>query len=138
MKRRTEMRAEWREELATGNELVDSPKRELIRRINALLDACRERKGRDEIGGFLEYMKMYVKEPLLEEESFLLARRYPFFREHRREHDLFVQRLSAVEAEFSRAGGSALVIVTAGKLLLDWVHDHIHRSDGLTTKIINN
>ena len=123
------IRVEWREELATGNESIDNSKRELFLRINKLLDACREWKARDEIIVFLEYLKTYVKTPLLEEESFLLLHRYPFFRGHREEHDAFIQKLILVEKQFNREGVTALVIVTAAKLALDWVHDHIFEAD---------
>ena len=130
------MKAEWCEEFATGNESIDRPKKELIRRINGLLDACRERKARNEIGDFLDYLKGYVKAPLLEEEALQLDSRYPFFREHRREHDRFVQKLGAVERDFIKDGASAMVIVATGKLALDWVHDHMSHSDGLMARYV--
>ena len=130
------MLAEWLEDLSTGNELIDSQKKELFQKINDLLAACRERNARDEIGNFLQFLKTYVTFHLLDEESFQLDHCYPFYKEHRDEHDAFIQKLIVVEEQFAREGGTACVIVDAGRLALDWVVEHVYRSDKLVAEFV--
>lgn len=123
------MIAEWLEELSTGNELIDNQKKELFQKVNNLLVACRDRNGKDEIGNFLQFLKTYVTVHFLDEESFLLEHCYPLYQEHREEHDAFIHKLIVLEEQFCKEGGTACVIVGAGRLALDWVGDHVYRSD---------
>lgn len=43
------MAIEWTDELATGVNKIDNQHKELFKRINNLLDACNQGKGKDEV-----------------------------------------------------------------------------------------
>jgi len=131
------MIAEWWEDLATGNTTIDNQHKELFRRINSLLAACEERKGRDEVGNLLLFLKNYVKTHFTDEEALQLRYNYPHFIEHRDEHDAFIQNLLLVEEQFNSEGTSLLVIVNAGKMALQWVQNHIYQSDKKMAEFVN-
>lgn len=132
------MLAEWWEDLATGHASIDNPKRELFRKINTLLSACEKRNGRDEVGNLLQFLKSYVKTQFGDEESLQLRHRYPLYKEHREEHNAFMQRLIVLEEEFSKEGPTLLVILAAGKLALDWVREHVYQSDRMMAEFVAN
>lgn len=128
------MIANWVEDLSTGDALIDSQKKELFQRINNLLIACREKKGSDEVESFLQFLKTYATMHFLDEESFLLNHCYPLYREHREEHDAFIHQLIALDAQFVKEGATACVIVNSGRLAMDWVVDHVYRSDRMVAE----
>ena len=132
------MLAEWWEDLATGNQLIDNQHKELFRRINILLAACEQRKGKDEVGDLLQFLKKYVRTHFQDEENLQLRANYPLYKEHREEHDNFIQELIKVEDEFSKEGASLLVIIGAGKIVLDWVQNHIYQSDKKMAEFLNS
>lgn len=132
------MIAEWLEELSIGNELIDNQKKELFRNINNFLGACRERRGRDEIENFLQFLEKYVSVYLPDEESFLRDHCYPCFREHKEEHDEFTRKLRVLDEQFVKEGATACVMVGVGRLALDWVVDHVYQSDKLVAESVHD
>ena len=129
---------EWREDLTTGNQLIDNQHKELFRRINHLLVACEEQRGKDEIGNVLQYLKKYVRTHFNDEEMLQLKCHYPFRKEHREEHDGFIRKLSKVEDDFSKEGATFLVIIEAGRLVLDWMQNHICQADKKMVEFIKD
>lgn len=132
------MLAEWWQDLATGNVGIDNQHKELFRKINQLLTACEERKGKEEVGNLLRFLNRYVREHFLDEESLQVRFDYPLYREHKQEHDAFVRELVNAEEQFSREGASLLVIVNSGKMALDWVRTHIYQQDKRMAEFVNN
>jgi len=83
------MIAEWREEMATGDEEIDSQHRELLRRINDLLQGVRALKGSEEIGKLLWFLKGYVRKHFWAEEELQLNCGFPGYLAHKAEHEAF-------------------------------------------------
>ena len=70
------MRAEFTDDLITGNELIDSQHEELIGRINKLLDSCEAGEGKISAIKMLDYLAKYTDihfgdEEALQKESLL-------------------------------------------------------------------
>ena len=131
------MLAEWWEDLATGNQMIDNQHKELFRRINLLLAACEEQQGKNEVGHLLQFLKQYVKTHFHDEENLQLHAKYPLYKEHREEHDGFIRELIKIEDQFSQEGATLLVIVGAGKMALQWVQNHIYQSDKKMAEFVN-
>ena len=55
------MRAEFTDDLITGNELIDSQHEELIGRINKLLDSCEAGEGKISAIKMLDYLAKYTR-----------------------------------------------------------------------------
>ena len=55
--------------LVTGILLIDAQHRELILRINTMLDACRAGKGKEELDRTTAYLERYVREHFETEEK---------------------------------------------------------------------
>ena len=63
------MRAEFTDDLITGNELIDSQHEELIGRINKLLDSCETGEGKVSAIKMLDYLAKYTYTHLGDEEA---------------------------------------------------------------------
>jgi len=78
---------EWTAALITHVPLIDAQHRELIHRINAMLTACRDGKGREELEAIVRYLEAYVLERFATEERETTARRFPGYADHKARHN---------------------------------------------------
>ena len=80
------MRAEFDETLVTGNEMIDGQHKELIDKINKLLDSCEV--GNDKLTAIktLEYLADYTDFHFGEEEKLQESIAYPGIEQHKKEH----------------------------------------------------
>lgn len=114
----------WNDALSVGNIIIDSQHKELIKRYNDLIDACNQRKGGEEVSNTLEFLGEYVKVHFKSEEEQMLKHNYPEFREHKKKHDEFIAKYTALREEFEQ-GKQLLVIIRANTMLSDWLLNHI-------------
>ena len=123
------MAIEWRENLATGNEDIDSQHKELFNRFNQLLEACNRGKGKDEVGNLLSFLSDYVKSHFSAEERLQVNCNYPFYRDHKQMHDDFIGSLKKLQDEFNSEGAGIAVVIQTNKLIVDWLVKHISGTD---------
>ena len=64
------MRAEFDETLVTGNEMIDGQHKELIERINQLLESCEDGQGKVKAIKMLDYLLDYTEFHFSAEEKF--------------------------------------------------------------------
>ena len=123
------MSIEWRANLATGNEEIDSQHKELFSRFNRLLEACNRGKGKDEVGNLLAFLSDYVKSHFAAEEQLQLKHKYPHYRDHKKMHDDFMVSLKNIHDEFSSEGAGISVVIKTNKMIVDWLVKHISGTD---------
>jgi len=131
------MITKWCDDLATGNDMIDNQHKELFKRINDLLIACVGKKGKDEVGNLLQYLKEYVKIHFSDEESLQLQEGYPLYKVHREQHDSFISKLIGVEDQFNAEGETQFALVNAGNMTLEWLTKHIYQSDKKMAEFVN-
>ena len=81
------MRAEFDESLVTGNEMIDSQHKELIDKINKLLDSCETSKDKVVSVKTLDYLADYTEFHFGEEEKLQEEITYPGVEKHKEEHE---------------------------------------------------
>ena len=81
------MRAEYDESLVTGNEMIDTQHRELIDKINKLLESCETSKDKLVAVKTLDYLADYTEFHFGEEERLQESIQYPGMAAHKREHE---------------------------------------------------
>ena len=79
------MRAEFDESLVTGNEMIDTQHKELIDKINKLLDSCETSKEKVVAVKTLDYLADYTEFHFGEEEKLQESINYPAIAEHKKE-----------------------------------------------------
>ncbi len=81
------MRAEFDDSLVTGNEMIDGQHKELIDKINKLLDSCETSKDKLVAIKTLDYLADYTEFHFGEEEKLQEDIQYPGIEAHKKEHD---------------------------------------------------
>ena len=83
------MRAEFDETLVTGNEMIDGQHKELIERINQLLESCEDGQGKVKAIKMLDYLLDYTEFHFSAEEKLQEEIQYPGINEHKAKHAEF-------------------------------------------------
>ena len=124
------MRAEFDDSLVTGNEMIDTQHKELLDKINKLLDSCEE--GHDKLASIkmLDYLADYTDFHFSEEEKLQEGIEYPGITEHKGEH----QKLRAVVSELyemleEEEGPSDAFVERVKENVVNWLYSHIQGFD---------
>jgi hemerythrin len=120
---------EWADSLATGVEDIDSQHKELINRVNALLDACNQQKENEEIGKYLSFLREYVAYHFAAEERTMTEQRYPGLKQHEEEHEAFKARVHDLYRSYTGRGVSIPTLVMTIRSSCDWLVNHIMKTD---------
>ena len=120
---------EWNEALATGNGTIDGQHRELISRINTLLTACNQGKGKEEVGRLLQFMGEYIRSHFATEETLQRRYAYPEFIAHKAEHEGFVLKLRELEHQFDADGATLPLVIQVNQSMVGWLISHINETD---------
>ncbi len=123
------MQVAWTKDLSTGFLEIDEQHKELIGRINALLEACAGNRPRDEVGKVIEFLEEYVVIHFTSEENRMLDMGYPEYRRHKDEHTIFIERVAGLKRAFREEGAGADVLHLATRTLMEWLDVHIRRTD---------
>ncbi len=119
----------WTEDLAVGVSEIDLQHRELFTRVDLLLDACNQGKGKHEVGHLLGFLEDYVLTHFGVEERLMIDRGYPAFREHKTEHDYFISQLNQLKLKFRADGAAVNVVLLAVNMSVSWLQNHIRKTD---------
>jgi hemerythrin len=123
------MAFEWSEELATGVDLVDQQHQEIFKRCNQFVGACKSGKGREALIETLNFLGSYVIDHFSLEETLMSEHHYPDLRQHREQHQYLTEAVRALHVQLSEHGPSISVLTETNQRLLDWLINHIKKSD---------
>ena len=133
------MRAEFDESLVTGNEMIDGQHKELIDKINKLLDSCETSKDKIVAVKTLDYLADYTEFHFGEEEKLQESIGYPGIGQHKKEHDKLRQVVrdlyNMLEEE---EGPSAAFVEQVNKNVIEWLYRHIKGFDRSVAEYIVN
>lgn len=124
------MRAEFDDSLVTGNDMIDSQHKELIDKINKLLESCES--GKDKLVAIktLDYLADYTDFHFSAEEKLQEEIEYPGIEEHKKEHE----KLRTVVKELyemleEEEGPSNAFVEQVNKNVIEWLYRHIKGFD---------
>lgn len=120
---------EWNDDLKTGNTLIDSQHKELIKAINSLMVACSQGKGRAEIERTLIFLEQYTAKHFSDEEKLQLQYRYPDYQNHKRYHEGFKAVVRDLGAQLRAEGPTIALLGQVNARIGDWLIHHIKRED---------
>ncbi len=119
----------WSKNLETGIDIVDEQHKELVDQINNLLEATRDRRGKEEVTNMLEFLASYVVEHFKTEEKYMIKYDYPKYLEHKKDHDAFVEEVKKLFSAFVESGETVKMIVSLNGKVVKWLIDHIMKID---------
>ena len=124
------MYAEFDESLVTGNELIDGQHKELIDRINKLINCCEQGGGKIEAIKLLGYLEEYTEFHFKAEEELQEKISYPGLAEHRQKHEDFKKSVKELDEMLHEVEGPTDAFVEAvQKNVIDWLYGHIKGFD---------
>jgi hemerythrin len=132
------MRAEFTDNLITGNETIDGQHKELIAKINNLLEAIETSKDKAVAVSTLDFLNDYVEYHFGEEEKLQQEADYPGFAEHRKKHDELRKTVADLTAMLEEEEGPSNAFVEQlNKQVINWLYLHIEKFDRAVAEYIN-
>ena len=124
------MYAEFSDNLVTGNEMIDSHHKELIDRINKLLDSCEQSNEKAVAVRTLDYLSEYTDFHFSAEEQLQREIDYPGFAKHKEQHDAFKQTIKELEEMLEEEEGPSQAFVEKiQENVIRWFYTHIEGFD---------
>ena len=124
------MYAEFDKSLVTGNEKIDEQHKELISKINKLVDCCEQGGGKLEAIKMLDYLAEYTEDHFKEEEELQEKVSYPGLKEHREKHEDFRKAVAELHEMLEEQEGPTDAFVEAvNKNVINWLYGHIKGFD---------
>ena len=122
--------AEFDENLVTGDELIDSQHKELIERINGLLEVCEKRDGKMAALKTLNYLADYTDFHFSAEEKLQEEISYPGIKEHKEKHEELRQVVKDLfEMLEDQEGPTDAFVEQVNKNVTQWLYYHIKGFD---------
>ncbi len=117
---------EWSEKLCFGVDIIDDQHKEIIKRVNDILD-CLENQIIDEtkIELFLDFLADYTMAHFTMEEKLQIKSDYPKYEEHLEEHNRFIGSFVKMRTTFMKKGSSADSLAIIKEIVVDWLYHHI-------------
>lgn len=123
------MKIAWSEDLAIGVAEIDQQHRELFRRFEDLLEACRQGQGRSRLVELHAFLGDYVETHFADEEALMRCKGYPRAEEHAAQHTKFRQQMASLTAILSSHGPSIALLVETNQKVMRWLMEHINKTD---------
>lgn len=130
------MPIEWSKDLETGIVEIDLQHQSIFDKINALMRAANERRGKEEVVKTLEFLERYVQTHFEAEERYMEKRNYPDLRAHRAAHLLFTNDLMKLKRQFMDEGATIGVMLGTQRRVVDWLFEHIRGTDKMMAKYL--
>lgn len=126
----------WSNNLSTGHDRIDEDHRKLFSLINAFHKALDEGRGQQLMGRALDALIVYYKVHFEREETEMLRIDYAQYLAHRLEHEKFMAQVDQLKKNFD--GGVNLNPAFVGRMLSDWLRDHIAKVDTQLAAALNS
>ncbi|MBF0469030.1 MAG: bacteriohemerythrin [Desulfamplus sp.] len=117
----------WAPKFATGIDEIDKQHKELIRMINELHKAMKQKMGIQRSGAILDGLAEYTVYHFGHEEKLFKKYDYPEYSEHKKIHEKLVATVVAFQKDFK--SGKASLSVDLMNFLTQWLKDHIMKCD---------
>ncbi len=113
-------------DLLTGNELIDSEHKELIDRINKLVDSCESGKEKTTAVRTLDFLMDYTEFHFRDEEKLQEESGYPEIENHKLQHKVFEKAVNELKEMLEEEEGPTEAFVAAvNKNITEWFLNHI-------------
>ena len=116
-------------DLVTGNSLIDTQHKQLIKAIDDLLVACQSGKGRDAISKTLRFMSDYTAKHFSDEEQLQNKFSYPDAVNHKKLHEAFKVTVANLGKKLETDGATIALVGQVNSSVGGWLLTHIKRED---------
>jgi hemerythrin len=118
------------ESLVTGNNMIDTQHKELIDRVNKLVDSCETNKEKNVAIQTLDFLMDYTVFHFDAEEKLQKETDYPDYDSHKKMHEEFAKAVEDLKDMLQEEEGPTDAFVAAVKRnISDWLVNHIQGYD---------
>ncbi|HWI64443.1 MAG TPA: bacteriohemerythrin [Symbiobacteriaceae bacterium] len=132
------MLVQWQESLAIGVAEVDAQHKEIFHRVNGLLTAMQEGRGRQEVAEVIDFLGKYVVAHFAAEEKVMSQHGFPGYAAHRQKHAAFVADFMELKRELDAHGTSSLLVIQVQRRVVEWLVGHISKEDRQIAEFIRS
>lgn len=124
------MKVVFDESLYTGNELIDGEHKELIDRVNKLVESCETGKEKVTAVKTLDFLMDYTEFHFADEEKLQEKEGYDKLAQHKEQHDGFKESVEELRQMLEEEEGPTDAFVEAvNKNISQWLVNHIQTWD---------
>jgi methyl-accepting chemotaxis protein len=127
---------QWTNDLAVGVDKIDSQHQELFARINKLLDACNQGKGRETVDEIIKFLEDYVVTHFTMEAEYMAKYDFPGYSVHKDQHHQFINSFSKLKEKIDSEGIGSHISIYTNQIVVDWLQDHITKTDKALGKFL--
>ncbi len=117
----------WNEKMTVSVKEIDDQHKELIRLINELHTAMKERRVKTVLSSILDGLVDYTRKHFALEERYFSMFNYPQTATHCKEHRAFVEKVAEFQQDF--ADERVLISIDIMNFLRQWLVGHIMKDD---------
>ncbi len=119
----------WKDDLATGLELIDKQHKQFFKLVNKLLDSSiKDEDSKIVMDSFL-FLKYYILAHFSVEESAMLEYKYPLFARHKTRHIYFRNEIDRLEMSLKSNVPAHEIAIRLNYLAVNWFMNHIKVED---------
>lgn len=119
----------WKQDLQAGDPRIDSHNRELIDRLDRLIETASRAADRIEVRRAFDSFAESVQAQFALEDQLMASSGFVSVDAHRREHERFVKRFPVLHEAIELHGPSLELTMKINAMLVDWLTGHIRRFD---------
>lgn len=119
----------WKEDLATGLELIDKQHKQFFKLVNKLLDSSIKEKENKVVFDSFVFLKYYILEHFGVEEASMAEYKYPFIDRHKNRHLYFRNEIDKLESSFKANTPPHEIVIKLNYLVVNWFMNHIKVED---------
>ncbi len=120
---------EWDARYSVQNEFIDSQHKNILKAINALIDAIDEGQTHIFCSKLHSALKAYTERHFSHEEKILKKAHFPGLSSHKKEHRYFVQKVEEIYEQMKNGEADIEVELQMLDFLKEWFYNHILKSD---------
>lgn len=119
----------WDDSLDVGISWIDNQHKKLLEKINDLLNATTQTKGKYEIGSVIKFLERYISVHFGLEDKYMLKYNYSKYKDHVDKHKTFIAEFKKIKEEYQQLGISDTLALKITKELWEWYKIHIANID---------
>ena len=113
----------------TGISAIDTQHKELIDRVNSLLESIVLAKGNEKVAKTIEFLESYVKIHFDTEEDYMERYNYPDYQLHKKEHAMLTNNVLRLKKELEQMGATHQLSKAVREIIGDWIMAHTKTMD---------
>jgi len=119
----------WTPRLTTHVDMIDEQHKELYQRLNDVVNAIMQGKGKDEVEKFIDFLIEYTRFHFGTEERYMEQFQYPAMQAHKSDHVRLTDEVRAMAESLRARGADSMLVVSVTQKMGQWLGDHIGTMD---------